>query len=262
MNITLLGAGAFGKALGKILNDNGHSINYYDPAIFPDISLKTATQSSEVIVIVIPSIFLPDFIEQYPAELKQKPTILASKGLMDASLFDDFTQFSVISGPAFASEILDGKPATFTTSSPFAMSIFKNSQISIELSDDIKGIMLCGTLKNIYAIGAGYRSDSKDDVASFIEHAHAEMARYIENHGGEAHTADLACGIGDLILTCTSVTSRNYTFGQRLKGGDSVDAILNDLRTVEGYSAIQIVDMDDYPLISQIWTMISQNTQN
>lgn len=261
MNIAILGAGVFGKALGKILTDNGHQINYYDPNVYPDITLDMATYKANTIVIAIPSIFIPDFIDNYPQELKTIPTILASKGLLNADLFADFSQFSVISGPAFASEIMDGKPATFTASSPYIMGLFKNDQISIELFDDPLGIILCGTLKNVYAIGAGYHSDSMNDMATFIERAHNEIATYLHKHGADPHTSDMACGLGDLILSSTNRESRNFTFGKRLKAGDNINDILNDLQTVEGYSAAQIIDTENYPLLQQVKDIISQYSQ-
>lgn len=261
MNITILGAGVFGKALGKILTDNQHTISYYDPAVYPNISLKDAMEQAETVVIAIPSIFLPEFLDNYPVEYKKIPTILASKGLMNLEMFSDFEQFSVISGPAFASEIMEGKPATFTASNPYAMGLFKNDQVTIELCDDPLGIVICGTLKNIYAIGAGYHSDSMNDVAIFIERAHNEIATYLHKHGADPHTSDLACGLGDLILTCTNETSRNFTFGKRLKAGEKVNDILNDLQTVEGYSAAQIVDSDAYPMLLQIQSIIMQHSQ-
>ena len=261
MNISILGAGVFGKALGKILTDNGHEVSYYDPAVYPDIDLSMATYRANAIVIAIPSIYLPEFIANYPKELKTIPTVLSSKGLLNAELFTDFSQFSVISGPAFASEIMDGKPATFTASGPFPLSLFKNEQISVEITEDVLGIILCGTLKNIYAIGAGYHSDSMNDMASFIEHAHNEIARYLNKHGADSHTADLACGLGDLILSSTNSSSRNFTFGKRLKNGDKIADILNDLKTVEGYSAAKIIDGEDYPLINEVQNIISQHEQ-
>lgn len=262
MNITILGAGAFGKALGKILIDNGHQISYYDPAVYPEIDLDMALYHANTVVIAIPSIFLLDFIDNYPDKYKNIPTILTSKGLFNADIFADFPQFSVISGPAFASEIMEGKPATFTASGPYPLGLFKNSQISIELCEDMLGIILCGTLKNIYAIGAGYHSDSQDGIATFIEHAHNETAEYLEKHGADRRTADLACGLGDLILTSMNDNSRNFTFGKGLKAGRRVNDLLNELQTVEGYSAAQIVDTEGYPLLSQIQDIISQNMQN
>ena len=257
MIISILGAGAFGTALGKIVTDNGHEVHYFDPQKYPEVSLEQATDCAHAVIIAIPSIFIPDFIASYPANLKNCPTILASKGLTNLDCFKDFLQFSVLSGPAFAEDILSGKPATFTASDPFAMGLMKNNQITIELVDDPLGIILCGSLKNVYAIGSGFQSSSGHDIATYIEHAHNEMADYLEKHGAERKTADLACGIGDLILTCTNDTSRNFRCGQRLQAGESIESILNDLKTVEGYSTAQIIDAEGYPLLSKVQSIIS-----
>ena len=259
MNITILGAGAFGKALGKVLTDNGHGVVYYDPVVFPDFTLDYATMHADVIIIAIPSNFIADLIKDYPAELKQIPTILATKGLKDASLFHDFEKFSVISGPAFAEEIMNGKSTTMTASDPLVLDIFQNGQIVIELCEDVEGILLCGSLKNIYAIGAGYHSDSHNEAAAIITRAHAETIRFLKDHGANPETADMACGLGDLILTCTSSSSRNFSCGQRLRGGEELDAILEDLKTVEGVNAIHELGSEDivrYPLIKKITKII------
>ena len=179
MKVSIIGAGAFGQALGKILTDNQHQISYYDPQLFPDINLDAATYQADVIVVAIPSAFIPDFVATYPDRLKKVPTICATKGLLSANAFAEFTQFSAISGPGFAKEIIEGAPCTLTASAPFAMGLFQNDQITIELHEDLAGILLCGSLKNIYAIGAGYHSESTSDIAMFIQHAHFEMKKYL-----------------------------------------------------------------------------------
>ncbi len=258
MIISILGAGAFGRALGKILTDNNHEIKYYDPYLYPEVNLEQATYQASAVVVAIPSANLPDFLNNYPKHLKKLPTILATKGLSDSSMFNDFPHFSVISGPGFAQEIIDGMPATFTASAPFAMGLLKNSQISIELQEDLLGILLCGSLKNIYAIGAGYHGDSKNDSAIFIQHAHAEMKKYLNDHNTNPETAELACGIGDLILTCTNKASRNYTCGVYLREGKDVAEIVNALKTVEGLSALRRVDHKNYTILDEIYNLVNQ----
>ncbi len=257
MKITILGAGAFGKALDKILTDNHHETKFYDPLIFPEVSLEAATYQADAIVIAIPSNILPSFLQDYPDKLKQLPTVLTSKGLLNLDMFQDFTQFSVLSGPAFAEEIMQGKPATMTASNAFSMNIFQNAQLSIELCEDALGIILCGALKNIYAIGAGYYSDSHDSFAVFIQNAHIETQNYLEKHGAKPSTAELSCGLGDLILTCTSSTSRNFTCGIRLREGKRKSEIIDELKTVEGLSAIEHIDFDGYPLLTEINRLVN-----
>ena len=258
MIISILGAGAFGSALGKVLTDNHHDIKYYDPFLYPEVSLEQATYQANAIIIAIPSANLPEFLENYPENLKKLPTVLATKGLSSPELFKDFPHFSAISGPGFAQEIIEGKPATFTASAPFAMGLLKNDQISIELQEDLLGILLCGSLKNIYAIGAGYHSDSENDSAMFIQHAHAEMEKYLADHGAKPETAELACGIGDLILSCTNETSRNYTCGVRLREGKRLPEIIDELKTIEGVSALQQIDHKGYMILEEIYNLVGQ----
>lgn len=261
MKVSILGAGAFGQALGKILTDNQHQVSYYDPQLFPDINLDTATYQADAIVIAIPSVFLPDFIATYPKRLKNIPTICATKGILNANLFVDFTQFSAISGPGFAKEIVEGKPCTLTASAPFAMGLLQNSQITIELHEDLPGILLCGSLKNIYAIGAGYHGDSTSDISTFIQHAHFEMKKYLADHGADPETAECACGLGDLILTCTNDASRNFTCGKRLREGKMISEIIDELKTIEGLSALEKVDTENYMVLREIKDIVNSTQQ-
>lgn len=261
MKVSIIGAGAFGQALGKILTDNQHRISYYDPQLFPDVNLDAATYQADVIVIAIPSAFVPDFVASYPDRLKKIPTICATKGLLSADAFAEFTQFSAISGPGFAQEIIDGKPCTLTASAPFAMGLLQNDQITIELHEDLAGILLCGSLKNIYAIGAGYHSESASDIAMFIQHAHYEMKKYLADHGADSETAECACGLGDLILTCSNDASRNYTCGKRLREGNIISEIVNELKTIEGLSALEKVDTDNYMVLREIKDLVNHSQQ-
>lgn len=253
MNIAILGAGAYGRALGKIVSNNGHDLSFYDPKIMPDISLEQAAKNADAVIICMPSNFLPSFLEDYPADFKLKPTFLASKGLRSVDIFKDFTNFAILSGPTFAQEIMDGKQSVLTATNQLAVDIFSNQQIEIEICQDIQGVLLCGSLKNAYAIGAGFNSDSENAVAALIVKAHAETRKYLLEHGANPDTAELACGIGDLVLTCSSDTSRNYTCGKKLHAGQNLDDILTELQTVEGINALHELDInDDYPLLLHI----------
>ena len=71
-------------------------------------------------------------------------------------------------------------------------------------------------------------------------------------HDANPDTAELACGIGDLVLTCSSDTSRNYTCGKKLHAGQNLDDILTELQTVEGINALHELDLEGYPLLTQI----------
>ncbi|MBR3164200.1 hypothetical protein IKF15_02755 [Candidatus Saccharibacteria bacterium] len=256
MTITILGAGAFGKALGHLLKKNHHQVKYYDPELFPDLTLSAATASAEAIVIAIPSASLSTFLATYPETLKSLPTILATKGLLDLTLFEDFAKLDLISGPMLAKEIIDNQLSAFTASSDFAANLFSSSLVRIDRSDDKLGILLCGSLKNIYAIGAGYYAENHNNQAIFIADAHHELASYLYHHGALPATSESYCGLADLILTCTSQNSRNFRCGSLLREGHSLPAVLGQLTTVEGLSALESLDATDYPLLSAIKTIV------
>lgn len=257
MQITILGAGAFGQALGKILRDNRHSISFFDPLVYPSLSLTQSTTHAKTIIVAIPTSLLPKFLANYPEKLKKLPTILTSKGLQNPSLFTDFPNFSVLAGPAFARDILSGAPTVFTASSLFAKQLFENAQISIELCDDVLGILLCSSLKNIYAIGAGYLSaTTQANLSRFIATAHAELSAFLADHGARRTTANYACGIGDLRLTCTSPNSRNFRCGVLLARQKPLHAIKQALPTLEGLSALQQIDVKNYPILNKIHLLV------
>ena len=151
---------------------------------------------------------------------------------------------------------MEGKPATLTVSSQIAQNLFESEQVKVEYSPDALGIILCGSLKNAYAIGCGFHDDSDNALAQLLTEAHREMQQYLEDHGANRDTADCACGIGDLILTCNSRNSRNYTCGMKLKSGIELDDILNELKTVEGITALHDLDIsENYPLLLNVAKM-------
>ena len=70
-----------------------------------------------------------------------------------------------------------------------------------------------------------------------------------------------ACGLGDLILTCSNDTSRNFTCGKRLREGKIVPEIINELKTVEGLSALEKVDTDNYMVLREIKDLVNHSQQ-
>lgn len=241
MNITIFGAGAYGSALGETLKSNGHQITYYDPYKYPDISFASVLPSADAYLLAVPSNFARDIIDQLSTD---RPFICATKGFLSLSPFIKYPDFSVISGGAFADELLAQKPVSLTGTSTLVHDLFTNSWLTIEQTDDNLGVLLCGSFKNIYAIGSGYRglTPGTKDFDTYIASACTELKDILSaNHCAPA-TVDLSCGINDLRLTCASTHSRNYSFGQQL--AQSLELTSNlatgsatlDI-TTEGYSA-------------------------
>ena len=238
MKIAVLGAGAFGTALGKVLTDNGHTVDYYDPKI-EGKTLNEVIVEAETIVLAVPSKFLPEFLVFLP---KDKPLIIATKGILTDEMFKEFENWAVLSGPGFADDIKAGKQTILTATSYDVIELFKTGYLDFDFTTDKKGVLMCGALKNIYAILAGILGlkPNTQEHEEFLATATKEMANVLAANGAEPETVKLACGKGDLRITC-DYPSRNYEFGQKLRD----DTNLVPEKTVEGVSALRKIRQDE-----------------
>lgn len=233
MKITFLGAGVFGTALAKIAEENGHEIRFYDPIKFPEKTLNDATNGSDLNIFTAPSSAANDILKNLD---KETPLICASKGFLSLSPFKDFKDFSALGGAGFAEDIKEAEKVTFTASSETAENVFSTETTHIEYTKDTLGIMLCGALKNIYALGAGLygETDAASAPMSYLESAISEMQEILNANGANPETLRLSCGAADLVLSCTE-KGRNFRFGRELKNNQSTE----ENTTVESLSIIK-----------------------
>ena len=110
MKIAVLGAGAFGTALGGILAGKGYDIDYYDSKVEQE-KLADVLVGSIYILLCVPSKAVPHLL---PYLLKDKPLIVATKGILSDKTFDDFEDYMILSGPGFADDIKAGKQTKLT----------------------------------------------------------------------------------------------------------------------------------------------------
>lgn len=263
MRITILGAGVFGNALGAVLVDNGHEVRYYDPIVHPEVGLEEVVGWAEVLIFAAPSRVAKELLEQIAD--KDKPLISVSKGFWSLAAFEDFVNFSVVSGGSFAKTLAEKSPVILTASSDLAKNLLQTDWLKIERSNDQLGIVLCGTLKNIYAIGAGERALKANtaDFRAYIADCLTEMKYILAANECDPQTAELSCGKLDLIITCGSKESRNYQLGRKLKQRNHLE--LADIKeTTEGLNAIlQLQDADlAVPEDCQMIEDIIQKVQN
>ena len=156
-----------------------------------------------------------------------------------------------LAGPNLASEIAMHKPAAAVIASKFdevvhtGQKLLKSDRFLIYGSNDIRGIELCGILKNIIALGAGMVNGlglGENAKALFISRGLVEMVQIGKALGGNIQAFLGLAGVGDLIATCSSTHSRNYTVGNRLAGGEKITAILESMEEVaEGVRTIKII---------------------
>ena len=101
MKIAVLGAGAYGQVLGRLAEQNGHTVVFYDPYKFPRRSLKTATRGADAMLYVAPANAATELVPQLPLGV---PLICASKGFLSDWAFREFADFTALGGAGFASD--------------------------------------------------------------------------------------------------------------------------------------------------------------
>ena len=240
MKITIIGAGAFGTALASVLEENKNEISFFDPYKFPTVSLSAALENSDAIIFSAPSKTLEKTLKSLPNSAKSLPFINASKGFLSDKVFEGLKKFAVLSGPSFSQDILNKKQTTLTASNFFTKKLFETPWLSVEISHDKKGIILCGTLKNIFAIYAGSKHirPATPEFRNFLIESIRELKLILSANNCNESTAELACGFKDLALTASSKNSRNYRLGSLLAKKTVLSALVSS-ETIEGLSALR-----------------------
>lgn len=224
--------------------------------------LKEAIEGAEVIINVLPFIAVGDIIEVLkPIYNKEQIILSATKGINEETfitstkLFEEglnATKLAALSGPSFAIEIANKNQISFMLGSKDSETIdvvtklLDEDYLNIEVTDDIEGIQLAGGIKNAIAVGSGMLQglNAADSTkAAYITKGMTDMAKLLVSLGGKKETAYTFAGIGDLLLTCMSSTSRNYTFGNYLGQGFNVEQSFArmDGKTVEGYKVVRVL---------------------
>lgn len=231
MKIAMLGAGAFGTALGGILAGKGYDIDYYDSKVEKE-RLSDVLRKAKYIILCVPSKAVPHLLPYIPKEV---PFIVATKGILNDAPFRDFKDYMVLSGPGFADDIKAQKKTLLTATDSRIVDLFSTDYLRFDFTDDRRGVLMCGALKNVYAILAGLKGLKRETGPwrEFVDTVSNEMKALLKENGAEEGTVDLACGIGDLKLTC-GMPSRNYEYGTILRKKPDYEPT----NTVEGLSAI------------------------
>jgi len=265
MRICVLGAGAWGAALAKVLHENGNSVVLWDrntallaelqqgrsEKLLPGVPLPTdwktepdfakATGGREVLVMAIPS----QFFREVAVKLKGHPGTMVSvtKGIeyetgetMSRILREHTASDRVValSGPSFAREVALGIPTSVVCAcesegtAKTVQGLFHRPEFRIYRSTDVLGVEYGGALKNIIAIGAGVGDGlgyGDNTKAGLVTRALSEMRRLGVACGSQPETFAGLSGLGDLMLTCFSKQSRNRDLGDRLGRGETMTAI-------------------------------------
>lgn len=265
MNVTVIGAGAWGSALAKLLHENGNAVTVWDidselleslrqgrsDRYLPGVELPTdwrvepdwdkAVRGRECMVFAVPS----TVFRKVAANVADSVAVLVSvtKGIeyesgktMSQVLKECLPNNPVaaLSGPSFAREVALGIPTSVVCASETdataktVQGMFHRPEFRVYRSTDVVGVELGGALKNIMAIGAGVGDGlgyGDNTKAAMVSRALSEMRRLGMACGAQPETFAGLSGLGDLMLTCFSRQSRNRDLGQRLGKGETIEQI-------------------------------------
>jgi len=169
-------------------------------------------------------------------------TYLTMTGVMQETLVDiPSHHLAVLSGPSFAREVARNLPTVVTVASKDSATVDLVQQVMatpyfrVYTSDDVTGVQLGGSLKNVIAIAAGVIDGLElglNTRAALITRGMTEIRRLGLKMGANPRTFTGLAGFGDLILTCTGHLSRNHTVGKKIGQGEKVNDILGQMRMV------------------------------
>ena len=262
----------------------------YLPGVELPNNIKASSKIEDVIyntryiLNVVPAQFTRRVIQSALPHLNKDAIIIsASKGiekethLTVSSIIRSLTNHSVavLSGPSFASEVVRGLPTAVTLGCQdngtciHIQEVFTTDHFRVYTHHDVLGVELGGALKNVMAIAAGICEGlelGNSARASLITRGLAEMTRLGVSMGAKEHTFSGLSGLGDLVLTCNSTLSRNFTVGLKLGKGAKLDDIIKGTRTVaEGVDTAaathelagrQNVEM---PIVEQVYKVLYED---
>ena len=286
MKVAVIGNGAFGLGIALNLKKNGHEVKIWSDnqekvieynktgmlnKVLPGVKIPKVLMSNDLIEVVrdVEVIFImvaARFMDEIAIQLKplvSKKVIICngSKGieahtysfLIDVVLRNINTRnIGIISGPSFAIDLAHNEPIAFSLAcnSKKACKVIKNvlqnDRVKLRATNDIIGVEICGSIKNVIALAAGMVSGlgySESTQAFLITEALHDLKSLIDSLGGKKSTVMSYAGVGDLLLTCTSVKSRNYSFGRMIGSKASKEEIETYLKynTVEGYYTLKSI---------------------
>ncbi|MFE0756243.1 NAD(P)H-dependent glycerol-3-phosphate dehydrogenase [Inquilinus sp. NPDC058860] len=268
--IAVIGAGAWGTALAQSFAGAGHKVVLWarDPdraaamrdsrenaaylpgiALHPGIAVTADLMAAEGLrVLAVPAQHLRAILERLPP--RAGPLVITAKGIETATgLFMDQVTAearpeaapALLSGPSFAAEVARGLPTALTLAcadagagAALARSL-GHGTLRLYWSEDLRGVALGGALKNVLAIAAGIvtgRGLGENARAALVTRGLAEMARLGAGLGARPETLTGLSGLGDLLLTACSATSRNTSLGIALGQGRTLTEILGERRSV------------------------------
>ena len=225
-------------------------------------SYEEACKDRDIIFIMSTAHFVGNICDAINPYITKDSTIcIASKGIENNSC--EFLsniakeklktkKICIISGGSFAIDMANNNPVALTIASKsknarqLVKKVLQNDTLKLRESTDIIGVQICGSIKNVIALAAGMLDGMgypESTQCFLITESIHDIKALIGALGGRPKTILSYAGVGDLLLTCTSIKSRNYTFGQLIGKGISKEEKEKHLKenTVEGYYTLKSI---------------------
>lgn len=224
--------------------------------------LESALKDAQIVVIAIPTAFIEETIIEIKKYIRKNQYILiASKGIeQNRCLFIheivsnvlSTSKYAVISGPSFAKDMALNEPIGLSLASKNKITTriikkaLENDSLKLRESRDVIGLEVCGSIKNVIAIASGmiYGMNYSDSTkAMFITESLNDIKELVFALGGTKKTILSFAGFGDILLTCTSPNSRNFTLGYLIgqnKSKKEIDDYINST-TIEGLYTLKSI---------------------
>lgn len=309
-NIAIIGSGSWGVALAIHMAKLGHNIKIWSflkeeadlinnekkCKFLPEIELPDnifATQSFEecvkdvdYIFHVTPSSVVRNTVKQYKEFVNNQPIIMCSKGFeqetlntLDEIIIEELPNnpVAVFSGPSHAEEVSRGVPTAMVLASKNNRlleelhAVLSNENMRIYLSNDVKGVELGGSLKNIIAFCAGTLISlnlGDNSFAALLTRGLTEIARLGQALGGRPETFYGLSGLGDLIVTCSSKFSRNRRAGMLIGEGKTIEETRKEVgMTIESIDNIEVAYKlgkmyeIDMPIVNAVYDVLYNGLQ-
>jgi glycerol-3-phosphate dehydrogenase (NAD(P)+) len=308
MKLGVIGGGAWGTALAQVASTGDRetllwalepeaveavNARHENSLFLPGIPLNEAIRATSDLaeldacdawIVVTPAQHMRSVLAQAPAG--DRPLLLCSKGIEASTgkLLHEVAHeacpsspVAVLSGPTFAHEVAAGLPTAVTLAcEDRALGQALRARINLVqfrtyCTDDVAGAEAGGAVKNVLAIACGVVEGKKfgqNARAALIARGFAEMTRFGVAMGGRRETLAGLSGLGDLVLTCNSTSSRNFSLGKAIGEGRDVAELMKDRRTVaEGAHTAPVVNRIalerdiDMPIVGAVNELLEGRTK-
>ncbi len=222
---------------------------------------KKAIEGSDIVVLAVATKYLSSVCNTIKPYIKNKHIVIASKGIEQET--NNFAsnivknklktrKLCTISGPSFAKDMASDEliglslATTNNKTKQVVIKALSSSTLKIRSTNDFLGVELCGTLKNVIAVASGILDGmkvSESTKAMFLTESLNDTRKLIKKIGGNEKTILSFAGFGDILLTCTSLSSRNYYYGKLIGEGKSKEKLNEYLNnnTVEGVYTLKSI---------------------